>query len=480
VVVRRRVAVVASAVSVTTDKYYPVVSPGMTRRAAPTTLPVGLTIAGSDSGGGAGLQADLGTMAANGVFGTSVVTAVTAQNTRGVDASHVLPVEEVRAQYRAVVDDFDVRAAKTGMLATAAVVSAVTDELSGTDFPVVVDPVMVAESGDRLLAEAAEAAYEGLIARADLVTPNAAEAAVLTGVAVDAPADAEAAGERLLDLGANAALVTGGHVGGDEVVDTLVTEAGTTRFAHPRVDAGGTHGSGCTLSSAVAARLARGDDLPAAVETACTSLERAVRYAVDVGGGARPVHGAAGLRNGAGLADAAEDVAATVDAFVERDVSPLVPEVGMNVVGAAPYAESVDEVAALDGRLRRTVDGVARARGVRAGASSHVARFLLAAREFDPSLRFAANCRYDDRIDGALESLRWSVARYDRRDQPDAVREEEGSTMGWGAERAFAGRSDPPVAVADPGDVGKEPMVRLVAEDAETLRERAFELLDVL
>jgi hydroxymethylpyrimidine/phosphomethylpyrimidine kinase len=450
----------------------------MSRRAAPTDLPVALTIAGSDSGGGAGVQADLGTMAAHDVFGTSVVTAVTAQNTRGVDSSHVLPVEEVRSQYRAVVDDFAVRAAKTGMLATAETVSAVSSALATADFPVVVDPVMVAESGDRLLAEAAEDAYTDLLAHATLATPNAAEATVLTDIEVESPDDAAAAGERLVSMGADAALVTGGHVGEGEVVDTLVTPSETTRLTHPRVDTGGTHGSGCTLSSAVAARLARGETVESAVEGASAYLERAVRYAVDVGGGARPVHGMVGVRNRAGLADASEAVAETVAAFVDRDVSPLVPEVGMNVVGAPAYAETVDDVVALDGRLRRTLDGVAPARGVRAGASSHVARFLLAAREFDPSLRFAVNCRYDDDVEAALSSLPWSVARYDRRDQPDSVHEEEGNTMGWGARRAFGGRDSSPVAVADPGDVGKEPIVKLVANDAETLRARTFELLD--
>jgi len=177
-----------------------------TRRPAPVSKPTALTVAGSDSGGGAGVQADLKTIEAHGAFGTSAVTAVTAQHTRGVESTHVLPAGEVSAQMDAVLADFDVRAAKTGMLATAEIVRTVADRAATADFPLVVDPVMVAASGDRLLDPDAEDAYEGLVAEAALVTPNADEAAVLTGVAVEDRESAAAAGEALVEAGAAAAL----------------------------------------------------------------------------------------------------------------------------------------------------------------------------------------------------------------------------------------------------------------------------------
>ncbi|MGM0591044.1 MAG: bifunctional hydroxymethylpyrimidine kinase/phosphomethylpyrimidine kinase, partial [Halobacteriota archaeon] len=230
------------------------------RKPAPYTPPVALTVAGSDSGGGAGIQADLKTMEAHGVFGTSVVTAVTAQNTRGVTGFSVLSTDDIEAQYDAVVDDFDVGAIKTGMLATSEVVELVTEKLAGYDGPTVVDPVMVATSGDRLLDEAAEAAYESLVAVSTVVTPNTDEATVLTGVDVTNGESAREAGEALVEMGATTALVKGGHLGTDTVVDTLVTADGVRQFEHDRVDTDATHGSGCTLSSTIAARLARGDD----------------------------------------------------------------------------------------------------------------------------------------------------------------------------------------------------------------------------
>jgi hydroxymethylpyrimidine kinase/phosphomethylpyrimidine kinase len=457
----------------------------VTRRRAPASPPVALTVAGSDSGGGAGIQADLKTMEAHGVFGTSVVTAVTAQNTVGVDRSHVLPVEEIGAQYDAVAGDFDLGAVKTGMLATEPVIDLVAERVAEAAAPAVVDPVRVAASGDRLLDRDAETAYESLVAESALVTPNADEAAVLTGIEPTDRESAREAGERLVSMGADAALVKGGHVGGGETVtDTFVTtlpdeEPTVRRFEHRRIDTDATHGSGCTLSSAIAAHLAHGETLGYAVEAATAFMERAVRYGLDVGEGPGAVHHLAALREAADRHRTMTDVAAVVEALVDRDVSRLVPEVGMNVVGATAYAEAVGETAAIEGRITRTLSGVAPNRGVRLGASSHVARFLLAAREFDPDLRFAVNCRFDDEIEAATAELDGPVTGYDR----DAEPTDASGTMGWGARQAFGTVDDDgptPVAVLDRGAVGKEAIVKLVAETPEGLGERVFTLLDTV
>ena len=277
----------------------------------PITAPVALTIAGSDSGGGAGIQADLKTMTRHGVFGTSVVTATTAQHTRGVEDVRPVEPEHVTSQYDDVTDDFAVGAVKTGMLATAPIVETVADALAGFEGPVVVDPVMVAATGDRLLSPAAEDAYDDLISAATLVTPNADEAAVLIGEPIETPEDAERAGRELVARGVDAALIKGGHLdGGDAendsdetVIDTLVIagenarsrsendgEAVSIRFENPRIDTDATHGSGCTLSSAIAARLARGDSLGDAVGAAVGEMHEAVRRGYDVGKGPGPVN----------------------------------------------------------------------------------------------------------------------------------------------------------------------------------------------
>ncbi len=266
----------------------------------PVEKPVVLTIAGSDSGGGAGIQADLKTIEATGGFGTSALTAVTAQNTTGVESGYVLPVDEIEAQIDAVVSDFDVRAVKTGMLATAEIVATVTAAVAEIDAPVVVDPVMVAATGDRLLSEDAESAYGALIDESTLVTPNADETAVLTGVTPEDEASARRAGRSLLETGADAALIKGGHMPGDRVLDVLVMPDGAETITHPRIDTVATHGSGCTLSAAIATRLARGEPLVDAVDQSVAFTQRAIRHHHDVGAGPGAVHHLVALRDDAG------------------------------------------------------------------------------------------------------------------------------------------------------------------------------------
>ncbi|SEO01935.1 hydroxymethylpyrimidine/phosphomethylpyrimidine kinase [Halorientalis persicus] len=452
----------------------------MNRRAAPESRPVALTVAGSDSGGGAGIQADLKTMEACGVFGTSAITSVTAQNTRGVAGTHLLPTGEIEAQLDAVLDDFDVGAVKTGMLGTAEVVETVTayaDRLPN----LVVDPVMVAASGDRLLEPEAESAYEDLIGAATLVTPNADEAAVLTGIEPGTEDEMRAVGEQLRDLGATAALVKGGHVEfadddrADEVVDVLVTDETVETVRHPRVETDATHGSGCTLSSAIAAHLARDEDLTTAAEAGVDLLARAVRYPLDVGEGPGSVHHTVEARDRAAREPTAERVTEVVERFVDRDVSSLVPEVGMNVVGATPYAERPDETAAVEGRITRTRSGVRPNRGVRFGASSHVARFLIACREFDAARRFAVNCRFGHDVAAALADLDGEVVTVDD-DAPDSA----GSIQRWLAETAFERADGSPVAVVDQGGVDREPMVKLLADDAAALAARTLAVCDTI
>jgi hydroxymethylpyrimidine/phosphomethylpyrimidine kinase len=254
-------------------------------------MQIALTIAGSDSGGGAGLQADLKTFQRFGVFGTSVVTAVTAQNTQGVRAVHPVPADIVSAQLDALAEDLPPAALKSGMLATAAVVEAVADAIAGHGWRrYVLDPVLVASSGDRLLEPGAlELVRERLVPLAHLVTPNLDEAQVLAGFPVaDLPA-MERAGAALVLAGAHAALVTGGHLPGDELVDVLVTPSGGHRFPHRRIATTSTHGTGCTLSAAITAGLALGHPLETAVFDAIQYLERALASAPGLGRGRGPL-----------------------------------------------------------------------------------------------------------------------------------------------------------------------------------------------
>jgi hydroxymethylpyrimidine/phosphomethylpyrimidine kinase len=260
--------------------------------AAPLVPPRVLTVAGSDSGGGAGIQADLKTMLAHGVHGMSVITAVTAQNSLGVQGAWELPVEAVRAQYRSVVDDIGVQAVKTGMLASAALVETVAALLAATDAPVVVDPVGVSKHGDPLLAaEALDSVRQKLLPVATVATPNLDEVAQLTGVTVtDQPGMRRAAGE-VLGYGPRWVVIKGGHLPG-EPVDLLTDGTEEHWLRAPRHDNRHTHGTGCTLASAIACGLARGQDVPTAVRAAKEYVTGAIAAGFPLGAGIGPVdHG---------------------------------------------------------------------------------------------------------------------------------------------------------------------------------------------
>ena len=254
--------------------------------------PIALTIAGSDSGGGAGIQADLKTFHAFGAFGTSVVTAVTAQNTLGVTAVHPIPGDVVRAQIDAVAGDLPPRAFKTGMLATAELVHLVADSVEAYRFKgYVLDPVMVATSGHRLLdVDAERAVLERLVPLAALVTPNLDEAAILAGFLVRDPDSMRRAAQVLVDRGAAAALLKGGHLASDELVDILWDGREWREWRRPKLATTSTHGTGCTLSAAIAAGLAHGRPLMDAVDDALSFVARAIAAAPGYGAGHGPLN----------------------------------------------------------------------------------------------------------------------------------------------------------------------------------------------
>ena len=250
-----------------------------------------LTIAGSDSSGGAGIQADLKTFAAFGVYGTSAIAAVTAQNTVGITVSFALSADLVTAQIEAVAGDIQIHATKTGMLATAAIIEAVAAAIAELDLPMlVVDPVMVSKSGDRLLdADAVQMLCAELLPRALVVTPNIPEAEALSGRRIASPGDARDAARRIHEMGASAVIVTGGHRAGAHVVDLLFDGRTFAEFRTSRIDTPHTHGTGCTFASAVAANLALGYALAESAARAQQYVAGAIRHALAIGHGHGPL-----------------------------------------------------------------------------------------------------------------------------------------------------------------------------------------------
>ena len=261
-------------------------------RAESRGMPTALTIAGSDSGGGAGIQADLKTFAAHGVYGTSAITALTAQNTVGVHGVHVVPDDFVTAQIEAIVGDLGCDAVKTGMLANSTIVEAVAAAIESLELPnLVVDPVMVAKSGDHLLDEEAVHAVRWTLLRlARVVTPNIPEAEVLAKMTIASVADMKEAARRIAMLKPAAVVIKGGHLAGPEVVDLLLEKGEFHEWVGPRIEGPNTHGTGCTFASAIAAHLAKGAALKDAVPAAKAYVEGAMRNGIPLGKGHRPLN----------------------------------------------------------------------------------------------------------------------------------------------------------------------------------------------
>lgn len=437
-----------------------------------------LTIAGSDSGGGAGIQADLKTIAALEGYGLSVITALTAQNTRGVKAVEAPTASFVAGQLACVLSDIPVHAAKTGMLYSAEIVEAVAHGLAGASFPLVVDPVCISRSGHRLLEEeAVRVLAERILPLAALVTPNRPEAEWLTGLKIDGQEDVPAALKMLIDMGAKAALIKGGHFEGGRMIDWFMRAGGKVKaLEQERVETRHTHGTGCTLSAAIATGLGQGLEMEAAIRRAQEYLNLSLRAAYALGQGYGPPNHLALATVERRRGRALEELARIGEALkAARNMARLVPEVRMNVGLALPWARGPKDVAAFSGRITASREGEIMIPGCPAfGASSHMAKVVLAARRSNPDIDLAANVRLNKAVLAALDRLGWVQAWFDRADEPPDLKAREGSSLEWGTMKALSGHPEPAsvVAVCDRGEVGKEPMIRILARSAEELLER--------
>lgn len=443
-----------------------------------------LTIAGSDSGGGAGIQADLKTFAAVGVYGASVITAITAQNTRGVFGVQPINVELIRKQIKVVVEDLNVKAAKTGMLYNDEIIEAVTEELKKYSFPVVVDPVMVAKSGSPLLEERAiKALVEKLFPVAKVVTPNRFEAEKLANMRIVSIEDAKKAAKEISRFGVEYVVVKGGHLNEDldEIFDILYHDGEFKLFKHPRVRSMNTHGTGCSFSAAIAGFIGLGFTIDEAVKEAGNLIYQAIRYGLKVGGGFGCVNPLAGLYI---EAEKFKVLSQLEEAFKllssDKRIVQLIPEVRINLAYALPQAEKVEEVAGFPGRLTWDGEKLVSVSPPRFGGSGHVGRVILAAMKYYPFLRSAINIKYEPKIVEAARKLGFKVSSFNRKLEPENVKKVEGKSLSWGVEEALKTAGTPLDLVYDVGDVGKEPMIRVLGEDPFKVVEKVLRLLNML
>jgi hydroxymethylpyrimidine/phosphomethylpyrimidine kinase len=438
-----------------------------------------LTIAGSDSGAGAGIQADLKTFAALGVYGMSAITSVTAQNTLGVQGVYDLPPEAVTRQIESTLSDIGAQAIKTGMLSNAGIIHAVAECLrTFSGIPVVVDPVMVSKSGAALLDPAAVGALiKQLFPLAAVITPNLHEVKALIQFEVRNVEDMKEAARRLLDLGSATVVVKGGHLAGP-AVDMLYNGTDFEVFEAPRIETKNTHGTGCSFASAIAAELAKGQDIRPAVGLAKDYLLEAIRYAEPLGGGHGPPQHFHALYRAAEKQSVLDRLSSAVRSLESAGAGHLVPEVQSNMGMGLTGARTAQDVAAFPGRLIRLRQDMRAVAAPEFGASSHIARIILTVMRHDPNRRAVMNIRYSEKILTACQMLNLTIGSFDRHQEPEEVKIREGSSLEWGTQHVIQTMGTVPDIIYDLGDEGKEPMIRVIATDPAQIADRVIRIAD--
>ncbi|MBW1952749.1 MAG: bifunctional hydroxymethylpyrimidine kinase/phosphomethylpyrimidine kinase [Deltaproteobacteria bacterium] len=440
-----------------------------------------MIIAGSDPSAGAGVQQDLKVATLLGAYGLTVVTALTVQNTMGLQAMHPVAALVVADQLEAVLGDIRVDAVKIGMLANEDIVRVVAAKLREAEVPIVIlDPVLAATDGSPLLAPVGvEVLKEELLPLATLVTPNLAEAASLTGLEVHDVAGMEAAAQALHQQGAQWVLVTGGHLPG-EPVDVLFDGVNCYRLPGVRQSQTHTHGSGCALATALATMLAQGLALPEAVNQARELVAQAIIYGLSLGRGRGPVNPYAPFARELDRYRVLQQLAAAASWLQAGGIETLIPEVQSNLGYATLFAAGPSDVAAFPGRILKGPQGLIIPRAPEFGASRHIAAVILTALRTHPQLRAAMNIRFFEEVERLAPLLHFKVASFDRSHEPPDIKAKEGSTLAWGVASVLKPGEPAADLIYDRGEWGKEPMIRVLGPDPISVAEKVLALNQAL
>jgi hydroxymethylpyrimidine/phosphomethylpyrimidine kinase len=396
----------------------------------------------------------------------SVLTALTAQNTVGVQAIHEVPASFVGTQIDSVLSDIGADAIKTGMLLNAEIIEVVAKKIKQYGVKtVVVDPVMVAKGGDSLLRkDAQDSLIRKLIPLAMVVTPNLPEASVLTGMKINSIDGMKRAARRIYELGAKNVVVKGGHLNG-LAIDLLYDGKQYIEIEGQRIETKNTHGTGCTFASALATFLARGDSVEDAVRKAKTFITLAIQSGLSLGRGVGPTNPAAYVLREMERYRVVQELKKAIDPLKEAKIGPLIPEVSSNLGYGLPNAEGWEDVAAFPGRIVRLRDSITTSSDPEFGASRHIANIILTVMRFNPEYCSAMNIRYSKEDVAKWKKKGFIGGSFDRRLEPKRVKEREGSSLEWGVGEVLKRMRSIPDFIYDEGGVGKEPMIRVLGRN---------------
>ncbi|MFY3740962.1 MAG: hydroxymethylpyrimidine/phosphomethylpyrimidine kinase [Candidatus Nitrosomirales archaeon] len=437
---------------------------------------IALTIGGSDTSSGAGIQADLKTFSALGVYSTSVITALTAQNTRKVIKIEEVKHAVVKAQINAVLGDIKIDAVKVGMVYSKRVIDAVASVLKNVRKPIILDPIFKAGTGAVLLRTDAYSSFvKRLIPLASVITPNVMEAERLASMKIENDDDTRVAAQKIAKLGAKSVIIKGGHMQHKFAIDILYHNKEFFEFKGERIEIKGLHGAGCMFSAALAAEMAKGKNIIDATKIANDFAKRAIMNAQKIGKGLsipsleqkRPTNALL-----AELQNAVDKLEAV------NGLGMIIPESQSNIVFAKPDAQSINDIAGVRGRIVKLNGSAKAVSSVDFGASKHVASALLAMMQHDRSIRSAINIKYNERIVAICEELGLKVSNYDRKTEPHDIKTKEGMSVKWGIEQAIAKINAIPDIVYHQGDWGKEPMTLVFGKEPMDVARKIVAILN--
>jgi hydroxymethylpyrimidine/phosphomethylpyrimidine kinase len=430
---------------------------------------IALSIAGSDSSGGAGIQADLKSFSYLGVHGITVVTCVTAQNTRKVKTIYKLPPDIIEDQIECLFDDFSITAVKTGMLFDETIVRIVAKKLKVFGIKPVVDPVMVATSGDALTNPTFIASLkQELLPQAMMVTANIPEARALTNMQITKQKDVENTCKKIYELGPNYVLLKGGHFSGDMVTDHLYNGKKFYKFTLPRIPRKEAHGSGCTLSAIITGFLVLGESPVVAIKKAKHIIWSMIQEGYYPGKGSDVLNHSSTIQIPPLVGSNEQflvwlQLKTVINTMVSFLPQTYIPEVGMNFAYALPNAKTLNDICAIDGRISKHKERPSICGTLDFGASKHVASIILAAMSYDTTMRSAVNIRYSQKTVNLCKNIGFTLGSFDRKNEPpDAP-----STMEWGTKYVITELDRIPDIIYDTGSVGKEPMIRVLGKNPE-------------
>lgn len=440
-----------------------------------------LSIAGSDSSGGAGIQADIKTMSALGIYSCTVITAITAQNTSNVDYILPLGAQIIKKQIKSVLSDIPINAIKIGMVYNNEIITAVSHILNHSKIPIVLDPIISAGTGAQLLQKEFVKDFKSkLVPICDVITPNIHEAETLSEIKIKTEKDIRNAASKIQELGAKNVIVKGGHFRNDNetIVDMVLDEHGKfTVFKNPRMKIVETHGSGCNFSAAVTSFLALKYPVINACFLANKYVHRSILKTVKIGKGIPVNNPISKMYEESCRYQVIEDLGIAVENLVNmKNFADLIPETQSNLVYAIPNARRIEDVAGVNGRIVKAGDKSVPTSGIKFGASKHVASSILEYMKTNQIIRSALNIKNDKNILNTCKKL-FTVSFYERNFEPRKIKETEGNSISWGIKMALLKNPDADI-IYHSGDLGKEPMIIIFGQGPQDVVDKVKKILD--